>query len=969
MSDKEKSKQEIKILVEKYKSIKESGKIKDYNEERTKKEFIEPLFESLGWDIRNKFNDDEVLVEHKVSKGRVDYAFRLNSIPKFFVEAKALKIDLDNIKYVQQAIDYAWHKSCTWAILTDFEGLKVYNAEWKNLNPLQSIFLSFRWDNYLERFDKLWWLSKESFEEGILDKEAEDLGKKIKKISVDEQLLQDLTKFRELLTKNILKNNASKNLSESDLDESVQRIIDRLIFIRVCEDKQLEEPILQPLIREEQNKKIYKKINEIFVNFDNIYNSKLFSYHLCQELAIDNYVLEKIIKGLFKTQDESIRYDFSAIDADVLGNIYEQYLGHILKKTAKRAKLKKGQAHRKEQGIYYTPTYVVDYIVKNTIGELAKDKKFNLKNIRVLDPACGSGSFLIKAFDQLVVLDKKKNGETNQTKLDATGESATYGRKVEILKNNIFGVDLDPKAVEIAQLNLLLKATEKKHRLPLLQENIKVGNSLIDDKMYSKKAFKWEEEFKDIINKGGFDVVIGNPPYVRIQTLNRKEVSYFNEKYESPIKNYDIYILFIERGFSLLKKGGMLGLILPHKFFQGEMGKNIRKFIYDNKCLYKIIDFGSNQVFGGATTYTCLLFLYKRINKTFHYHKFQLGDNYKHLQKLKFEKKDEEILKENIWNFSSGEIQKILNIISKQKDQFSKITKKIYKGSSTGNDKIFLLDVIEEKKGTFIVHSKQLDKNIELEKDILHPFLHGEDIKRYQEPEHKKLLLFPYEKSENGTQLIPKDRLKKIFPKTFEYLGKVKNELKKRKIDVTENNYYKYSASRSLDEYKQPKIMIPDMLVSNRITFDHKGIFYHGPAIHGVVFKEGVLDKSPLFYLGILNSKLFWFFIKNTSTALRGDTFRLTPEFLNPFCFPSINLKNKSERKDHDSLVNLVNKMLELNKGLASLQNKQTDEKTHLEKQIKKMDDEIDQEVYRLYELTKDEIKIIEKLDCQSKEG
>src|SRR3989338_3475730 len=599
MITKEQGKEEIKKLVEKYNKLVESGKSKSYNEEMTKKDFILPLFRALGWSVED---GDEVTAEEKVSKGRVDYAFRIEGIPKLFLEAKSLREDLDRKEFAEQAINYAWHKGATWAILTDFEGIKVFNAEWKSVNYLQNQFFSINCNKFLDNFEQLWLLSRESLELGLIDKEAEKWGKKAKKIPVDKQLLSELTRFRELLTKNILKNNSSKNLTEEELEEAVQRIIDRLIFIRTLEDKQLEAPVLQSLIRENANKRISKKLNDAFRKIDDVYNSKLFKPHLCEELAIDDDILEKIIYGLFKTADNTVHYDFSAIDADVLGNIYEQYLGHILKKTAKRASLTEGKAYRKEQGIYYTPTYVVDYIVKNTIGELAKDKKFDLKNIKVLDPACGSGSFLMKAFDYLVTLDKKKNGEIEQTKLDLTGETATYGRKVEILKNNIFGVDLDTKAVEIAQLNLLLKAAEKKHRFPTLQENIKVGNSLIDDPAVAgDKAFKWEEQFKDIMKDGGFDVVIGNPPYVRIQTLDKKQVEWFNGHYASAEKgNYDIYVLFVEKGLQVLNPKGEMGFILPHKFFNAKYGEPLRGLI--GKHLSQVVHFGDLQIFEGATT-------------------------------------------------------------------------------------------------------------------------------------------------------------------------------------------------------------------------------------------------------------------------------------------------------------------------------------------------------------------------------
>src|SRR3989338_1116864 len=584
MITKEQAREEIKKLVEKYNKLVESGKSKSYNEEMTKKDFILPLFRALGWSVED---GDEVTAEEKISKGRVDYAFRIEGIPKLFLEAKSLREDLDRKEFAEQAINYAWHKGATWAILTDFEGIKVFNAEWKSVNYLQNLFFQIKCHEFLNRLEQLWLLSRESLEQGLIDKEAEKWGKKAKKIPIDKQLLSDLTRFRELLTKNILKNNSAKNLTEEDLEEAVQRIIDRLIFIRTLEDKQLEAPILQSLIRENTNKRILKKLNDVFRKIDDVYNSKLFTPHLCDELVIDDDILEKIIYGLFKTADNTVHYDFSAIDADVLGNIYEQYLGHILKKTAKRASLTEGKAYRKEQGIYYTPTYVVDYIVKNTIGELAKDKKFDLKNIKVLDPACGSGSFLIKAFDYLITLDKKKNGEKAQHKLDLTGASASYGRKVEILKENIFGVDLDPKAVEIAQLNLLLKTAEKKHRLPTLQENIKVGNSLIDDSAVAgDRAFKWEDEFKDVMKDGGFDVVIGNPPYGA--ELSKEEQDYLNKVYD--IGSTDTAILFIKKANELLKKDGKLGFIVPKALCFASNYKKIREFIWDN--VETIVDCG-----------------------------------------------------------------------------------------------------------------------------------------------------------------------------------------------------------------------------------------------------------------------------------------------------------------------------------------------------------------------------------------
>lgn len=595
IKDINKIKQNITNLVEKYNKIVKDNKIIRYNEEMTKKDFIIPLFRILGW---NTEDSNEVTAEEKISKKRVDYSFRINGIPKFFLEAKALKEDLNNPKFIQQAINYAWHKGCTWAVLTNFESVKIFNAEWKTSNPSQNHLKTILCYEFLERFNELWLLSKESFELGLLDKEAEKWGKKTKKISVDKQLLADFTRFRELLSKNITKLNPGKNLTEEELDEAVQRILDRLIFIRKCEDRELEPKTLIASIREWQSSgkgQLIKSIREVFMDFDKRYNSKIFENHLCDNLDIDNEVLYEVIEGLYSTKDQSLFYDFSAIEADVLGNIYEQYLGHILKKSKKRAQLTKNQAHRKEQGIYYTPTYIVDYIVRNTLGELLKNKKSKeVEKIRVLDPACGSGSFLIKAFDVLNEYYAKNDKNYSQTKMDfQTGLS--YTTKTEILKNNIFGVDIDKQAVEIAQLNLLLKIAEKGQRLPLLQENIKCGNSLIDDPAIAgNKAFKWEEEFKEVMQEGGFDVVIGNPPWVSIKgkqksiDLSEKELNYLLKRYPCDTYRPNLFEMFIWKGLSLVKEGGYFGFIVPDRLCYNGQFINIRKYILENFTLKKL---------------------------------------------------------------------------------------------------------------------------------------------------------------------------------------------------------------------------------------------------------------------------------------------------------------------------------------------------------------------------------------------
>ncbi|MBU0999042.1 N-6 DNA methylase [Patescibacteria group bacterium] len=483
--NKQKAKQQIQKLVEKYQRVAEAGKIKSYNEAQTRNEFIEPLFELLGWDMRNRATENEVTTEENISGGRVDLAFRFGNIPVFFLEAKAMKVDLDQWKWAEQAINYSWNKSVTWAVLTDFESIKIFNAEIPPKSISQNLFIEIRCQDFINRFNQLWLLSKESFEQKTLYKEAQKWGKLTTRKQVSEKLFEDLMSWRVLLTKDFKKQN---NLTDEELSEGVQRILDRLIFIRTAEDRKIEPNVLLGISRSGKANS-YKQLTKVFRNFDDGYNSKLFAPHYCEEWKASDKVIGEVIKGLYETKD-GYRYDFSVISADVLGGIYEQYLSFVQGRKGEE----KAKSKRKSQGIYYTPKYIVEFIVKETLGEvLKKTKPKEISKIKVLDPACGSGSFLTASYDKI---------------LESIGNQSLF-TKFDILKDNIYGVDLDEQAVEIAQLNLLLKVLSQKTKLPTLQHNIRPGNSLISgsdeklekyfgEKWREQKPFNFKEKFKEV---------------------------------------------------------------------------------------------------------------------------------------------------------------------------------------------------------------------------------------------------------------------------------------------------------------------------------------------------------------------------------------------------------------------------------------------------------------------------------------
>jgi N-6 DNA Methylase len=596
----------IRNLAARLEEIERSGSARSFNEAQTVNEFVLPLFAVLGWDIHNKNSKNEVLPEQAAATGRADWTFSIRGVPRMLLEAKRLHADLDNPEFARQAINYAYSRGVTWAVLTNFKQLKVYNAEWALADPDLSRFLTFSATTLDRDFDRLWLLSRQSMEQGLLDAEAETYGKKRTKTPVGEQLFGDLIRFRYEMRKTFLAYNP--DIPGPDVDHAVQRLLDRLIFIRAAEDREIEPARLRSLLRTlEQTQRrgqFWDHLRAVFREFDRDYDSQLFQHQLIDGLETESQPVWDTVAGLYGTPDGLTQFDFRGIDADVLGGVYEQYLGHISRVdySPKRARTKtadSSRAIRKAHGVYYTPRWMVRYIVHGALEPLLnRYTEDEVRRIRILDPACGSGSFLVEAFRVLV--------EYWESRTQITSADQQLELRMRILRENLFGIDVDSQAIEIAQLNLLLAALNQKLLLPDLTTNFAVGNALFD--LSTRKVPATFElggwmtpvdvgsQFPSA--SGGFDAVVMNPPYYDLQAHPYQQAALRQAYPEISSGRDDVLYYFLARSIDVTRDGGQIGCVVARYWLDSLYADRLRSYLASATRVREILDFRSYQPFG-----------------------------------------------------------------------------------------------------------------------------------------------------------------------------------------------------------------------------------------------------------------------------------------------------------------------------------------------------------------------------------
>jgi len=953
------------------------AQIKKYHEATTKQGFVQPLFRSLGWD----FDDvGEVAPEESASKGRVDYAFKIKGVSRFYLETKHLKADLNNAEFIKQAITYAYNKGVTWAGLTSFDHLRLFNAQ--SGQP----FLNLTCHDYVDDFERLWLLSRESIEAGNLDEVARKVGVLPPPQPVERRLFSQLKNWREELFTQLHHYNAGLNFSQ--IDEVIQRIFNRLIFIRTCEDRGIEEKTLLAAVNQWKSgghkPELIERLREVVLRFDGYYDSDLFAQHTADKVFVEASTLERIICGLYEVPGGVASYDFSVMDVDVLGAVYEQYLGHVATIAKRRVKERQSQfdqgldvsleakkEKRKEHGIYYTPKWVTDYIVKLTIGKfLTEHNHDEIMKIKVVDPACGSGSFLIRAYDELLGYHAATSGKP-------VSELDQWDR-LPVLISNIFGVDLDGQAVEIARLNLLLRSLARREILPSLTDNIRRGNSLISGtepelKKYfgksvnDKRPFDWHYEFTPSVRSGEFDVVVGNPPYIRIQTLPRDEADYYRDHFTSASGSFDIYVLFLEKGIELLKPGGRLGFICSSKFLKSQYGAGIVKLIKKNCTVENIVDLSAQTVFAEATTYPAIVILRKESSDGhLHYVSVPPGitdspiTSALDIEGLPAIITDQGAITRRMWPpFTTGDT--LWGKLTAKTVTLGYLADNVFVGLQTSADKAYILEKLDDaERGLIRVRSQINGKVHALESELLKPLLSGHDIKRYGIPMPQKVLLFPYCIKDGKADLILAEDFSTSFPKCWEYLLRHRSMLEDREHGKMRNDkWYAYVYPKNLALHVLPKLAIPRLVVHLEAVYDETGSFYLDNVDVGGVILKDVSHENYLYLLGLLHSQVLDFCFQRLSAPFRGGFRSANRQFIEPLPLRLIDPSSVAELKMRDDLVNLVEQMLVLQKKLQETQAESKEERHELERQIRRTDEKIDDQVCDLYDLDEAERKAV----------
>jgi len=925
----------IEKLVERYQRERHLFQKATYNESQLRIDFLDTFFELLGWDVSNKTGkpsyEREVLVEEGLKAGagantkKPDYTFRLFSERKFFAEAKKPSVSIEkDDNTAKQIRRYGYTADLKISVATNFEYLIIYDCTEKvaiDDSFQKRKIKEYHYTDYTKDFDEIKRLiGKEAVYSGDFDEEWSSIESKISHQSIDELFLSQINEWRLILGQKIYEYQPTIQINE--LNDHVQSYINRIIFLRVCEDRNLEE--YQTLLNV-ANQADFNQLLDKFLAADKKYNSGLFDQFLSNELIGNvSSVFWDIIRQLYYPESA---YSFSVLSSDILGRIYEIFLTENLA-IENGMVILKSKPENIDKDIVSTPQHIVKDLLRETvIPFVATKNNEGLLATKVADIACGSGAFLLEAFELLnnLLIDfYLKNDSSELIQIGIQTYKLPFQQKRELLLNCIHGIDKDFNAVEAAKFGLLLKLLEGEDVntigtdypiLPELAENIGYGNSLIGFDRVGEEDIEIINPFD--FGDAKFDVIVGNPPYMKSQDMkNITPVEYkaYKQLFQSAHKQFDKYFLFVEQSLKLLKTGGYFGYILPNKFAKVGAGKKLRALLQEEKSLSKIVSFGANQIFKSKSTYTCLLIGQKEELDTLKFLEVQNLNDWKTRQFSENDYQPISIgnLDNDNWVLISKGLTEVADEIWSKSIPLIQITGKegVSNGIQTSGNKVYVFEPTDEDANFY--YFEKNGQRFLIEKELTRPFYKTvgkeDNLYTYRPFEPNCRVIYPYHKSVNRLDAVPIDILKNNHPRLYQYLYLHKADLEKRNIlpkPKTPDEWYRYGRHQSLERCEvDAKIVVGVLAVGNKYAIDfHQTLIASGGTAGYCMITLPENSPYSIYYIqAILNSKYIEWYSSLIGEVFRGGYIARGTKILKQLPIRKIDFENEVEKALHDDI-------------------------------------------------------------------
>jgi hypothetical protein len=990
-------KNKIHTLVQKYEQGKEGYRTSRFNETQVRNEFLDPLFEILGWDIRNtagkNTNEREVLLEEPLKANaashtkKPDYTFRLFGERKFFLEAKKPCVHIeredDPAKQVRR---YGFTAGLKISVLSNFEHLYIYDTSYpvkQNDTRVKAIVREYKYTDYEDAAEELLeYLGKNSVYSGHFDEVWSEIEANVNHKSVDELFLQQINNWRLMLGKEIL--NCNPEIEMEELGDVVQSYINKILFLRVCEDRNIET--YQSLLQIADHNS-YQELIAKFKAADSRYNSGLFEEKLSAEI-IGNVSSSfwSIIRELYFPQSP---YSFAVLSSDILGKIYEIFLSQRLAVVDGRLSIV-NKPENEDRDIVTTPNFIVREILRQTMKDnLAHLTDKQILSLKCADIACGSGAFLLETFqilcDALVdfytVNDKSKliQSDVNTFKLK-------FEVKRNVLMSCIYGVDKDFNAVEACKFGLLLKLLEGEDDstiasfhpvLPNLDDNIFYGNSLLESSDVPGNQVEEINPFD--FGERKFHYIIGNPPYMKtedIKVFTPKEHKLYPKRYKSAYKQYDKYFLFVERAFKLLKEDGAMGYIVPSKFMKVGAGKELRNYISSNKSIKAITSFGAHQVFSDKSTYSCIIILQNKENDSFTYSEVDSLAKWKVRDLTSFSENRRNIsrLGEETWVLCSDRLQSILNHISTQSLPLGEIVGDdyIFNGIQTSANKEYIFQPeSEDRQYYYFKYNKQL---YQIEKKVTKPYfktVSGVDsLNTYRTFKPNARVIFPYKRRTDGKlDVIKLSTIQRKFPYFYNYLRVIKSKLDRPDRDIkpaptTANEWHRFGRHQSLEACEiAEKIIVGVLAQEYKYAVDTNGTLVSSGGTAGYCLVSIPADSQySIYYIqAILGSIQGEWLASLYGEIFRGGFIARGTKVLKQIPVRTIDFNNLADVTAHKEIVERQKSLISLGDRIAANGNNAR-KATPLKRQFELLKEEQQQAINNLYGMTEEEVSLIPKI-------